>query len=101
MAHGWTPPLYVREVGGRCRLFLGGYLYGEGTTLQGAGDDLVYRLLNLAMEFRASSGPRSLGTPPPDVRWFGFLRTVAGIASRGEDVRDWIFGRRALGAGSA
>src|SRR5215218_936981 len=52
MTEPWTPALSIREVAGRCRLNLGGHVHGEGATLQEAADDLVRRLLALAMSLR-------------------------------------------------
>jgi hypothetical protein len=45
----WTPALHFNVTGGRCRLSLVGYAYGDGSTLQEAADDLVARLLTLAL----------------------------------------------------
>ena len=44
----------MSEVGGRVRLTLAGLTQAEGTTLQEAADDLVRRVLLIAMAFRAS-----------------------------------------------
>lgn len=90
----WTPPLEVAVVAGRCRLRLGGYAYGEGETLQDAADDLVARLLTLAMCFR--SGFTVSRELPPDLRWLDFLYQLGEIAAAGGDIRDRLFG-----AGSA
>jgi hypothetical protein len=92
MAKGWTPALSIHELGGRCRLCLGGNLYGEGATLQEAADDLVRRLLALAMSLRSSSGLRpSPEGPQLDFRWFEFLYELGAIAARGEDIRPRVF----------
>jgi hypothetical protein len=92
MGEFWTPALSIHEVGGRCRLSLGGHAHGDGTTLQEAADDLVRRLLALAMSLRSSAGfcvtPEAPGV---DIRWFGFLYELGVIAARGEDIRAWIF----------
>jgi hypothetical protein len=96
MAEPWTPALSIREVAGRCRLNLGGYVHGEGTTLQEAADDLVRRLLALAMSFRSGAGFRvSPEVPGIDLRWFEFLYELGAIASRGEDIRERVFERAA------
>jgi hypothetical protein len=92
MAKGWTPALSIHELGGRCRLCLGGNLYGEGATLQEAADDLVRRLLALAMSLRSSSGLRASPEGPQlDFRWFEFLYELGAIAARGEDIRPRVF----------
>ena len=76
---------------GRCRLHLGRYAHGDGETLQDAGDDLVSRLLSLAMCFR-SGFTASTELPPPELRWFDFVYELSEIAARGGDVRERIFG---------
>jgi hypothetical protein len=79
-------------VTGRCRLHLGRYAHGNGETLQDAGDDLVARLLSLALCFR--SGFTTSTELPPDLRWLNFVYEVGDIAARGGDVRERIFGSR-------
>jgi hypothetical protein len=96
MREPWTPTLSIREVAGRCRLNLGGHLHGEGATLQEAADDLVRRLLALAMSLRSEAGFRvSPEGPGVDLRWFEFLYELGTIAARGEDIRDRVFERAA------
>ncbi len=96
MSEPWTPKLSVREVGGRCRLCLGGQVQGEGATLQEAADDLVRRLLALAMSLRSQAGFRiSPDVPGVDLRWFEFLYELGAIAARGEDIRERVFERAA------
>jgi len=93
VAENWTPPIYAGEAGGCCRLFLAGYVHGDGSTLQEAADDLVRRLLSLVLHLRAGSGltlPSQV--PRPDLRWLGFLDELGEIAARGADIRDRIFG---------
>ena len=77
---------------GRCRLHLGRYAHGDGETLQDAGDDLVSRLLSLALCFR--SGFTISTELPPDLRWLNFVHELSDIAARGGDVRERIFGPR-------
>jgi hypothetical protein len=86
----WTPPLEANVVAGRCRLCLGGYAYGEGETLQDAADDLIARLLNLAMCFR-SGFTISTDLPPPDLRWLDFVYQLGEIAAAGDDIRGRVF----------
>ena len=96
MTEPWTPALSIRDVAGRCRLNLGGYVHGEGTTMQEAADDLVRRLLALAMSLRSEAGFRvSPESPGVDLRWFEFLYELGAIAARGEDIRDRVFERAA------
>jgi hypothetical protein len=87
VAQGWTPPLQVRELAGRCRLCLGAWVHGDGASLQEAADDLVGRLLQQARGLQAGgfSVPAELG--PPDRRWLEFLWEIGEMCSRGEDVR--------------
>ena len=91
MAERWSPPLQVRANGPGCRLSLGGLSYGDGDTLQAAADDLVRRLLNLAM-FTRSSGMTFSREMAPDPRWIEFLWELGEIASRGDDIRHRLFG---------
>ena len=96
MTEPWTPTLSIREVAGRCRLDLGGHVHGEGATLQEAADDLVRRLLALAMSLRSEAGFRvSPEVPGVDLRWFEYIYELGAIAARGEDIRDRVFERAA------
>jgi hypothetical protein len=89
----FTPTLEVRQVAGRVRLLLGQLAYGEGATLQEAADDLVERVLVLAMAFRHGGvGPISSEAPSPDLATLDFLYELAEIASGGGDVRERLFG---------
>lgn len=91
MAEQWSPPLQVRAHGLGCRLSLGGIAYGDGKTLQDAADDLVHRLLTLAMCTR--TGGMSFSTEvAPDPRWLEFLWELGEIAARGGDIRPRLFG---------
>jgi hypothetical protein len=96
MGEFWTPALSVHEIGGRCRLSLGGHAHGDGATLQEAADDLVRRLLALAMSLRSSAGfCVTAEAPGVDVRWFEFLYELGVIAARGGDIRARIFDQAA------
>ena len=96
MMEAWTPELSVKDVGGRCRLSLGSQVHGEGATVQEAADDLVRRLLTLAMSLRSGAGLRvSPETPHLDQRWFDFLYELGSIAAGGGDIRDRVFARAA------
>ena len=89
----WQPALEAHVLDGRCRLSLGGQVYGEGDTLQEAADDLVVRLLNTVMCLRASGLriPTELG--PPDLLWLEFLWDLGEVAARGECIRPHVFGQ--------
>jgi hypothetical protein len=92
MQKSWTPPLEVSSVAGRCRLHLGGFAHGDGETLQDAGDDLVARLLSLAITFRRSGFTTSTEAPALDLRWLNFVYELGEIVARGGDIRKRIFG---------
>jgi hypothetical protein len=92
MDNAWQPALEVRSHGGRCRLSLGGHAYGEGDTLQEAADDLVVRLLNTVLCFRASGLRMSRELGPIDQRWLEFLWELGELAARGECIRPRVFG---------
>jgi hypothetical protein len=88
----FTPTLEVRQVAGRVRLLLGQLAYGDGATLQEAADDLVVRVLVLAMAFRSSGiGPASSESPSPDLAVLEFLYELGEIAAAGDDIRDRLF----------
>lgn len=92
MGEQWTPQLSVREIGGRCRLWLGGYVYGDGATLQEAGDDLLARLGLLAAAWRHGPGPVFTSeTGPPDMRWVEFVHELGALGAAGVDIRRRVF----------
>jgi hypothetical protein len=88
----WTPPLVVREHGGRCRLWLGGEAWGDGATLQQAADDLIARVLRHALALRSAGFAATRDVATSDRNWLGFLYEVSEIAARGGDVRGRVFG---------
>lgn len=93
MTAPWTPPLRLAEVGGRCRLWLGGYACGDGATLQEAADDLVRRVTRLARASGSGAGFRiSCETGPPDLPWLEFLHELGQIVAAGGDVRPRVLG---------
>jgi hypothetical protein len=95
MSEGWTPELTVRDVAGRCRLGLGGQIHGEGATLQDAADDLIRRVLAVAMALHTDGFHVSPEAPALDLRWFEFLYELGSIAAGGGDIRDRVFDRAA------
>jgi hypothetical protein len=89
----WTPPVCLSEVGGRCRLWLGRYAFGDGATLQEAGDDLLRKLAWLADALLSGPGLRmTRETGPPDRVWLNFLYEVGEIVASGGDLRARVFG---------
>ena len=88
----YTPSLRVSEIGGRVRLSLVGFRHADGATLQEAADELVRRMLLIAMAFRTNG----IGKMPyayrldPDA--LQFIWELGEIAARGEDIRGRLFG---------
>jgi hypothetical protein len=70
----------------------GGYVFGDGATLQDAADALVARLLTLAMSFRSGGMRISRELGPPDLGWFELTYELGEIAAAGGDIRDRVFG---------
>jgi hypothetical protein len=93
VASGWTPELQVVEAGGICRLRLGSLAHGDGHTLQEAADDLIRRLLGIAMSWRSSGFRISCELGPIDLRWFEFIHELGEIAAAGGDIRERVFGQ--------
>ncbi len=92
----FVPSLHVLETRGRVRITMPGITYGSGQTLQDAGDELVRKLLVIAMAVR-SDGIAPAG---PELRLdpaiHEFICELAGIAARGDDIRDRLFGSRLM-----
>jgi hypothetical protein len=88
----WTPQLELGEFAGRCRLSLGRQVDGYGPTLQEAADDLVARLLRLALAFRSSGFAVAPEALQPDRAWLDFVWEIGELAARGEDVRGRVLG---------
>jgi hypothetical protein len=84
------PALNVTETRGRVRLSLGGFAHGEGPSLQEAADELVRRLLQLALAFR-SSGCSASRELRPDLETMNFLQELGDIAAAGGDIRARVF----------
>jgi hypothetical protein len=88
----WTPALELCETGDGCRLSLGGWAHGEGETLQQAADQLVARVLDVALRFRRSGYKfaRALGRPTMDE--LSFVWELGEIAAGGGDIRQRVLG---------
>jgi hypothetical protein len=84
------PVLNVTEAGGRVRLDLGGFARGEGASLQDAADELIRRLLELALALR-SNGCGVSRELSPDLATIEFLHELAEIAAAGGDIRERVF----------
>jgi hypothetical protein len=86
------PRVDLTEAGGRVRLTLRGVGHGEGASLQEAADELVRRVLLIAMAFRRSGiGPIS-SECRPDLALLDFVFEIGEIAARGGDIRARVFG---------
>lgn len=88
----WSPPLSLRESAGRCHLTLAGLTYGVGFSLQEAADDLIARLVGIALGARSSGYRHATELGPPDVNLVEFISEVGDIAARGDDIRPRVFG---------
>jgi hypothetical protein len=92
VAGRWTPALEVVESDGTCQLRLGSVAHGDGHTLQEAADDLVRRLLGLALSWRSDGFRVSCELGPIDLRLFEFIHELGEIAAAGGDIRERVFG---------
>jgi hypothetical protein len=86
----WQPELRVSEVGGRCRLVLGGVIHGDGDSLQEAGDALVARAAHVGLGLRSERA--TLLTLPANRELLDLLYRIGDPAARGDDVRDVVLG---------
>jgi hypothetical protein len=86
-----NPRLEMSEAGGCVRLRLVGLAEAEGATLQEAADDLVRRVLLIAIAFRSSGiGPVS-SECPLDIALLDFVLELGEIAARDRDIRPRLF----------
>jgi hypothetical protein len=84
------PALTITDSGARVRLDLRGLAHGEGSSLQEAADDLIRRILELALALR-SSGCATTRELCPDLETMNFLHELGHIAASGGDVRARVF----------
>jgi hypothetical protein len=87
----WAPPLSLRETAHGCRLSLSGVGHGHGATLQDAADELVSRVLDVALAVRVGGLTCTSGLVP-DLHSVEFLHEVAEVALQGGDVRGLVLG---------
>ncbi|HUA07575.1 MAG TPA: hypothetical protein VMB27_26975 [Solirubrobacteraceae bacterium] len=92
----FTPSMHVLETRGRVRITMPGITYGSGQTLQDAADELVRKVLVIAMAFRADSVAPAGPELRVDPAIHEFIWELAGIAARGDDIRDRLFGSRLM-----
>ena len=69
-----------------------GLTCGEGPTLQDAADDLLVRLVNIALCVRRSGLRISSESGPLDRRLIEFIWELGEYAARGADIRERVFG---------
>lgn len=90
----FMPSLHVLETRGRVRITVPGITHGSGQTLQDAADDLVRKVLVIAIAFRTGT----VAPPAPELRLdpvlHEFIGELAGIAARGDDIRGRLLGSR-------
>ena len=90
----FVPSLHVLEMRGRVRITMPGITHGSGQTLQDAADDLVRKVLLIAVDFRSDR----VAPPRPELRAepavYEFIGELAGIAAQGDDIRGRLFGSR-------
>jgi hypothetical protein len=94
----FAPTLRVDEVPGGVRLSLDGFCSAEGTTLQEAADELVWKMLVAVMAFRARGMSGFSTLCRPDMELVGFLWELGTIAAAGGDIRERLFCPSAMAA---
>jgi hypothetical protein len=94
MPEQWSPRLELHEDADRCRLSLAGHASGHGHSLQEAADDLIARLLGLALAVRTSGLAIARDAAPPDRDWLDYVWQLGELAARGEDIRERVFDPR-------
>ena len=95
----FTPTLWVSESGGRVRLGIDGLLYADGPTLQDAADELVVKVLTVALAIRFDGlGYYGRGLGRPDIELVKFIWELADFAADGGDIRERLFGPSSLAA---
>ncbi len=92
MTSTWTPELRLQSLGDQCRLSLVGVTYGNGATLQEAGNDLLTRLFDLGLAVRGGSLRFGSESGRADPRVMDFLWEIGDLATRGGNLRDRVFG---------
>jgi hypothetical protein len=86
----WLPELALSELGGRCRLVLGGVIHGDGDSLQEAADALVARAAHVGLGLRSERA--TLFTLPANRELLDLLYRIGDAAARGDDVRELVLG---------
>jgi hypothetical protein len=89
---GFSPPLWITEIGDRVRLGIAGFGYAEGQTLQEAADGLVSKMLTIALALRAGGMGSFTSACPPDAAQLEFLWELGELAAAGGDLRERLLG---------
>ena len=85
-----TPSLIVTESSGRVQLHLGGFVRGEGLSLQEAADDLMGKVLGLVLAIR--SGGFSVSREVTlDLDAMNYLGELSEFVAAGGDLRSGLF----------
>ena len=93
-----TPPLRIREAGGRIRLGLDGFGAVEGATLQEAANELVLHLLRVALALRAGGIGPLCSECSADAALLEFVWQLGEVAASGGDPRELLFGPNPIAA---
>lgn len=89
---GFMPSLEIREVAGRVHLLIDEFgCYGDGQTLEEAADDLIWRLLVVAMAFKSGSVGSICSEVRPHPAVMQFIYELGEIAAAGDDIRARVF----------
>jgi hypothetical protein len=88
----FSPSLRVTEANGHVRLWLDGLAFADGPTLQDAADELVHKMLIMAMAIRSGQIWSSGGGLRPDPAVLHYLLRLAQAAAAGDDIRQLLFG---------
>lgn len=92
------PALHISERDGRIRLGLEGLGHVEGETLQEAADELVARVVQVAMAIRASGVGPVYSECCADPELFDFVWRLGAHAAAGGDPRELLFARSTPGS---
>jgi len=95
----FTLTLWVAESGGRVRLGIDGLLSADGPTLQDAADELVAKVLAVALAFRCDGlGGYSSAVGRPNLGLVSFIWELGDFAAAGGDIRERLFGPDSMAA---
>jgi hypothetical protein len=87
----FAPSLHISDRSGRVRLGLSGITFAEGPTLQEAADELVHKVLVMAMAVRSDGIRHTSSELHVDPNLLAYLWRLGEIAAAGGDVRQLLF----------